>query len=137
MELGKLNSVEEKVLADLFESSKETGHDFGFTDHISCVEKSKRSGYVSQLVQKNYFTVYECEGEKFCQFIFSNAYKRKLGLFQCAYSEDYIEEVDDDLRKRNVENSIRIEKINNLNLKTEKGKTEYKELEKEIIGGKS
>ena len=54
-----LNPTEAKVLAELIESSAGNGHDFGFVDDIECVSLAQRSGYVSSLVRKGYWTTME------------------------------------------------------------------------------
>ncbi len=51
-----LNETEWEVLLQLVESSEGNGHDFCFTDELTCVAPERRSGYVSQLVQKGYLT---------------------------------------------------------------------------------
>jgi hypothetical protein len=54
-----LNETEWAVLQELFTSSDGNGHDFGFTDDISCVTAAQKGGYVSQLSQKGYIIVDE------------------------------------------------------------------------------
>ena len=57
--LGRLNETESVVLEQLRQSSESNGHDFGFTDEVTVVRPNQVGGYVSQLVQKGYLTIWE------------------------------------------------------------------------------
>jgi len=56
-----LNTMEWKVLRELFSSSDGNGHDFGFTDDVRCVTPKQSSGYISSLSKKGYIITYGAE----------------------------------------------------------------------------
>ena len=67
--MSSLNSMEEKVLIELYQSSDGNGHDFGFTDDVDTVKlgitRRQLSGYISQLSQKDYINVFDNEFNQF------------------------------------------------------------------------
>lgn len=71
--MNDLNSIEKRIMQELFTSSEGNGHDFGFTDDVDTIKlgitRQQLSGYISQLTQKKYITCYG--SENFYQFVFT------------------------------------------------------------------
>jgi len=105
-----LNDKEKLVLAELEESAKEQGYDFGITEDVDGkklgMTGKQISGYISQLVQKGYIQSYPEDKQKgFTQFEFNDKYwmakaKQRTPLTSpIEYWENQIEELKEESDK--------------------------------------
>lgn len=75
LETYSLTDLEIKAIADLWQSSKGNGHDFGFTDDMINIPAKSRGGVAASLSNKGFISIADNE---FNQFEFTDSGK---GLF--------------------------------------------------------